>query len=177
LNKKYFIAIVLPSPALEMAESLKQQIFQQYGLSGALRSPAHITLHRPFEWKEAKEIDLINSLTTFQFAEQVKIDLLNFACFEPRVIYIDVVENVVLRDLHQQLKVFCQKHLKLLNEVNDLRGFHSHVTIAFRDLKKAQFYPLRDFYKTETFRANFGVNTIQLLKFDKKWEILQNIHL
>src|ERR1700740_434816 len=100
--KKYFLAIVIPEPLFGKTEEIKQDLFLQYGLKGALRSPSHITLHRPFEWKEEKETALIEKLGTFNFTPDFEIELRNFAFFEPRVIYINVIQNKDLAGLHQQ---------------------------------------------------------------------------
>src|ERR1043165_9503335 len=91
--KKYFIAIVLPEPVLTEVEALKQRLFAEHGLKGSLRSPAHITLHRPFVWKDDKEVILIEKLNQFTFEKPFDISLINFNWFEPRVIFIDVLRN------------------------------------------------------------------------------------
>jgi 2'-5' RNA ligase len=174
VNKKYFIAIVLPSPLLNEVEAIKYQFYSEYNLKGALRSPAHITLHRPFEWKEVKEHELIKSLKNFSFQKPFSINLKNYNFFEPRVIYIDVSKNEDLFELHKQLKIFAQKELKLFNEVNDARGFKPHITIAFRDLKKPLFYALKTEFETKEFSNSFNYNGISLLKFEKKWEVIHD---
>ncbi len=76
--KKYFIAIVIPGPLFGETEAVKQELFEAHGLKGALRSPAHITLHRPFEWKEEKEAALVETLKKFEFKTFVQISTLNF---------------------------------------------------------------------------------------------------
>ena len=55
--QKYFIALVPPEPLLSEIQRVKQQIFDDYGTKGALRSPGHITLHMPFSWEEEKKAD------------------------------------------------------------------------------------------------------------------------
>lgn len=176
--KKYFIAIVLPPPVFEEAEKIKHELYTKHHLKGALRSPAHITLHRPFEWKEEKEKLLLETLNTFKFYQKnIAIELTNFAFFEPRVIYIDVLPNTILVDLHKALKTFAKTKLGLLNEVNDLRGFHPHVTVAFRDLKKRTFYELKEEFAQKQFRASFNCNQISVLKLSTKWEVLKTINL
>ena len=100
--KKYFIAIVIPAPLQQEIEDLKQDLLKDHGLRGALRSPAHITIHRPFEWKEEKENELITKLAGFHFQNTFNIDVKNFSFFEPRVIYVDVLANDLLNQLHQQ---------------------------------------------------------------------------
>lgn len=169
--KKYFIAIVLTGELLEKAEHIKHELFERYGLKGALRSPAHITLHRPFQWKEEKEEDLINILSGFKFNRAFTLELNNFSCFAPRVVYIDIKANNDLFILHKELSAFAAARLKLLNEVEDMRGFHPHITVAFRDLKRALFHELWNEFKSRTFFGSFEVKSLSLLKLESKWEI------
>lgn len=169
--KKYFIAIVIPEPEFSLIEDIKQNLFKQYGLKGALRSPAHITIHRPFEWKEEKEGELIKKLDNFSFKESFEIELKNFDFFEPRVVFVNVMPNATLTNLHYNFKVFAKTELKLLNEWEDMRGFHPHITIANRDLKKPLFYELKERYCTMLFNGKFAAGPLCLLKLDKKWEI------
>ncbi|MCW3076389.1 MAG: 2 5 ligase [Bacteroidetes bacterium] len=171
MNKKYFIAIVLPADLFIKAEELKLKLYDDYGLKGALRSPAHLTLHRPFEWKEEKENKLIETLEKFEFNKTFGLELNNFGCFEPRVLFIDVIKNKDLTELHSRLTSFVAQNLKLLNEVEDMRGFHPHITIAFRDLKKALFPLIWQEFKTKKFSGSFEVKSIALLKLENKWEI------
>lgn len=177
MKKKYFIAIVLKEDLFEKAELLKRELFEEYGLQGALRSPAHITLHRPFEWKEEKENVLTETLGKFEFSKPFTIELNNFNCFKPRVIYIDLIKNETLYQLHSQLVLFAQKNLGLLNEAEDMRGFHPHITVAFRDLKKPLFYLLWEKFKGRNFRGSLQVAEISLLKLEDKWKILKSFSI
>jgi 2'-5' RNA ligase len=173
LNKKYFIAILPPQRVLEQVEAFKQELLQQFNLKGALRSPAHITLHRPFEWKEEKEEQLINTLSEFKFGSRFDIVLKDFNCFEPRVIFVDVMKNETLKELHTHLKYFAQEKLHLFNEVDDMRGFHPHVTVAFRDLKKNRFNEVYTQLKARPYDATFAYKGVSLLKLNSKWEELK----
>lgn len=170
MNKKYFTAIVLPPPILSEIEAIKHDLFLKHNLRGALLSPAHITLHRPFEWREEKESQLIDILKKVEFKTGFKVELKNYNFFEPRVIFIDVLKNNILKELHTSIKKFAQKELKLLNEINDLRGFYPHVTVAFRDLKKPLFYELKKGFETKEYYNSFNYSGFSLLKFEKKWE-------
>jgi 2'-5' RNA ligase len=168
--KKYFIAVVIPEPWFGQIEQLKQELRLTHGLKGALRSPAHITLHRPFEWKEEKEEALIAKLKSFEFKNDFAVQMENFAFFEPRVIYVNVIPDEVLEELHERLKHFAQRELKLYNEVNDTRGFHPHITVAFRDLKKTKFYALQPDFSARTFSGRFDYKGFSLLRMEKSWE-------
>jgi 2'-5' RNA ligase len=170
--QKYFIAIVAPEPFQTELMELKHLVKDKFNSKGALRSPAHITLHMPFEWKEEKEAVLINALQQFTFEKNCSIDLQNFSCFEPRVLFVDVLKNELLEKLQSELVVYAQKELRLFNQVNDMRGFHPHVTIAFRDLKKEKFYQALDYFKAQTYTASFQVKSFCLLKHtDKEWQV------
>jgi len=168
--QKYFIAIVAPEPLQAELMGFKEFVKENYNSKGALRSPAHITLHMPFEWKEEKEAVLINTLEQFSFKDSFDIDLKNFSCFEPRVIFVDVVKNEKLIQLQNELVGHVKKNLRLFNQSDDMRGFHPHVTIAFRDLKKEKFYQAFDHFKTQQFDASFTCNSFYLLKHNgKEW--------
>ncbi len=168
--KKYFIAVVVPEPFLEHIEAIKQWLLKDYGLKGALRSPSHITLHRPFEWKEEKEEVLIQKLSAFRFSKKFEIELQNFDFFEPRVIFVNVVPSHDLLELNECLKNFARRELNLFNEAQDLRGFSPHVTVASRDLKKKLFYELKPEFQKKIYTGIFAYAGFSLLKLESKWE-------
>lgn len=171
--KKYFIAIVIPAPVMAAVESIKQGLFEAHGLKGALRSPAHITLHRPFEWRLDREAQLREQLRQFDFEPRFRIRLQGFGFFEPRVVYISVADQPDLVHLHRQLTTFAKRELRLFNEADDLRGFHPHVTVAFRDLKKPLFYELQRELEHQAFEAEFEVRGFSLLRLENTWKELE----
>ena len=166
---KYFIAIVPPEPVFSEVENLKQIVSIKYANKSALRSPAHITLHRPFEFKAEKENLLIETLQQFKFNSEFEITLKNFSGFEPRVLFIDVIENNLLTELQKNLVQHVKINLNIFNQSNDTRGFHAHVTIAFRDLKKQLYYAAMEEYKQKTFEAKFNCKQFCLLKHTGKF--------
>lgn len=176
---RYFIAIIPPSPIYEEINQLKEYCKENFNSKAALRSPPHITLHMPFQWKEAKEEKLILAIQNFASTEQgFQINLKNFSCFEPRVIFIQVERNDTLNSVQKRLQTFCRTQLNLLNaEYRDL-PFHPHVTIAFRDLKKSFFPKAWDEFKDKKFEGQFMVSSIALLKQDqKRWNVLCELKL
>ncbi len=176
--QKYFIAIVPPEPLLAQLFEIKKNIADKYQTKGALRSPAHITLHMPFSWDETKEEKLITALNNFQFREEFKINLKNFHCFEPRVVFIDVEKNEALNNLQQQLVKHAKVNLQLFNQSDDMRGFHPHITVAFRDLKKQQFYKVWKEYQSKNLSETFTCNSFSLLKHvNDKWEVYKEFKL
>ena len=101
--QKYFLAIIPPEPLLSEIQTIKEYISKNYLSHGALQSPAHITLHMPFVWEEEKEDKLINYLRDFKFDNAINVELNNYDCFEPRVIFISVEKNDSLFLLQQKL--------------------------------------------------------------------------
>lgn len=169
-RKKYFIAILPPPGIFEKIEAIKEELYREFRLKGALRSPSHITLHRPFEWKAEKEDFLVNTLRDFTFKKKFNIELKGFDCFQPRVIFVNVLKNEELSNLHYQLTGYSKRQLGLFNESEDLRGFHPHVTVAFRDLKKQLFYKLWEQYQHKNFQESFNYMGFSLLRLEEKWE-------
>ena len=173
MHQKYFIAIVPPEPLLSDIQNIKQCISDNYQSKGALRSPGHITLHMPFSFAENKEGKLIECLNRFQFKTTFPISLHNFNCFEPRVIFINVEDQTELFNLQKQLVNHIKRYLNIFNQSDDMRGFHPHVTIAFRDLKKPVFYKIWEDYKAKSFSESFICNSFSLLKHQNdEWVVL-----
>ncbi len=172
MHQKYFIAIVPPEPVLSNITAIKTELFENYESKGALRSPAHITLHMPFSWDDEKEEKLITNLESFQFNQNINIELKDYSCFEPRVIFISVSENEHLTNLQKNLVQHCKKNLQLFNQADDMRGFRPHITVAFRDLKKPMFYKIWEIYKLKKFQSQFMCHEIYLMKhINDKWEV------
>ncbi len=169
--QKYFIAIVPSKPVLQLITELKESVCKNYGTKGALRSPAHITLHMPFSWEEEKEERLTLVLQTLRYSNNFTIELNGFDCFEPRVVFVNVKNNDDLIALQIQLVKLCKQQLHLFNQAEDLRGFHPHITVAFRDLKKPIFYKLWEDYQHKSFDATFNCSSFFLMKqVGEKWE-------
>lgn len=176
---QYFIAIVPPAPIYEEASKLKNYFRDQYNSKASLNSPPHITLHMPFEWKAEKEMFLIEKLEQFiQEKSKLKINIQGFDCFAPRVIFLKIEQTVSLADFQKELERFCKRTFQLFNaQYRDL-SFHPHITLAFRDLKKASFEMAWKEFETKDFSAEFATDSIVLLKHNGKiWEIFKEFSL
>ena len=171
--KQYFIALVPPSPLYDDALRFKNYFKEQYNSKASLNSPPHITLHMPFRWKEERENELVQALNQFSLGrESFKLQLLNFSAFPPRVIFIDVVQNELLFTLYKDLHRYCKRELNLFNASYKDQGFHPHMTLAFRDLKKPMFLKAWEEFQERKFSATFLIDKIVLLKHNGKiWEI------
>lgn len=175
----YFIAIIPPEPIYGDTLALKNHFKDQYNSKAALNSPPHITLHMPFKWKESKEAALIAGLKEFLGnQEPFEINLNSFSAFEPRVIFIDVTKDEKLESLQKQIKRFCKVELNLFNADYKEYAYHPHLTLAFRDLKKAEFYKAWEEFKEKKFETTFSGESIALLKHDEKeWKVFKEFPL
>lgn len=167
-NHSYFIAITLPEPLHSEIESIKKNISEKYGTRSVLRSPAHITIVPPFFW--GNETSLLETLNEFTFPE-FNIELKNYQRFLERVIFIDVVENKNLHELHQQFNTHFFSRYPGINKRHPY-PFHPHVTIGNRDWKPDQFNRCWNELKDQEFSKSFTFQKLKLLKnVNSKWLI------
>ncbi len=167
---RYFLAIIPPEPLASEITAVKQEFVEKYNSKGSLRSPAHITLHMPFQWKEAKEARLLEVLAQTTNFNSFKVHLNGFGAFEPKTIFIRPEHSSELEAMNKALLLTTKRELKLLHSVHK-NGYHPHLTVAFRDLKKHAFYEAWPIFEKRVFKATFEVNSFWLLKHNGKlWE-------
>ncbi len=170
--QKYFIALVPPPEIEEQIHAIKLRLSKKYATQGSLLSPAHLTLHMPFDYKVENEKKLIETLEAFTFSASIPIELENFSCFEPRVLFIAVKPNTALTKFQQEVVFHIKSRLNIFNQYESRHGFHPHITVAFRDLKKTNFYLAWEELKAEKFTAHFECGEFCLLQKEKKiWKI------
>ncbi|MEO9805699.1 MAG: 2'-5' RNA ligase family protein [Reichenbachiella sp.] len=168
----YFLALVPDQEIYAEVMTFKEEVAKKFNSKGALRSPPHITLHMPFKWRSDKEEELIERLSQFKFEHYpITVELDGFDFFEPRVVFVHVIKSEWLALLQKELTTFVRRELKFFNADYKDRGFHPHMTIGFRDLKKAVFPEVKTYYKDQSYQRQFNVSNICLLKHDgKRWE-------
>lgn len=171
----YFIAVVPPEDIQEKITDFKHTIAEKFGSRHALNAPPHITLHMPFKWKW-KKIEKLNE-TIGEINSEIhafSVELNGFGFFEPRVVFVNVVENEKLNSLQELVVDRGRKKLKLDNGNYKNQVFHPHVTIGFRDLKKRMFYEAKEYFEGKDEKFQFKVERVHLLRHDeKKWIILK----
>jgi 2'-5' RNA ligase len=171
-NARYFIAIIPPEPLYKEVQELKEYFRDRYNSRAALRSPPHITLHMPFEWKREKEGMLCEMLESFfRKISGFELKLLNFSCFAPKTIFVHVESCPELETLQKELERFCKSRLNLFHARYQDLPFHPHLTIAFRDMKKETFAQAWDEFVKKKFIREFNVTNVVLLKDNgRQWE-------
>lgn len=170
-QQRYFIAIVPRSPISEVVTQLQLGLKDKFGTRAALGSPPHITLHMPFLWNEEKEAELAHALSSFaDSVSPFNIELRDFGAFPPRVIFINVERTTALADCQHRLQRFCRLNLNLFNADYQDRPYHPHMTLAFRDLRKAAFPAAWLEFQDRSYLADFEAQGISLLKHNgQQW--------
>ncbi len=86
----------------------------------------------------------------------------------------DVVKTEALAQLQKELSDFARRELKFFNADYKDRGFHPHMTIGFRDLKKAVFPEVKSHFQDQPYQRQFEVSGFCLLKHNgEKWEVFR----
>jgi 2'-5' RNA ligase len=170
---RYLIAVLPPEPIAGDILILKEYFRDKYNSKGSLNSPAHITMHMPFEWRADREDELTGIFREFTSKHMpFPIQLDGFGSFPPRVIFVNVVNNPSLRENQERLLQYCKRVLKLSNALYRDEPFHPHITIAFRDLKKEQFEKAWEEFQSRPYFAVFEYRQLSLLKHDGKyWQV------
>lgn len=165
----FFIGILPDEPIQKEVTAFKQDCARLFQASHALKSPPHLTLIPPFPWPLQQLKKLENALEEFaQQQRPFELQLHGFNCFQPRVIFVDIVENQQLNILQSKLFHYLEKTLDL----NDERAqrFHPHMTIAHRDLQQVQFPKAWAHFSTMEYERSFQVDGLVLLEHvERKW--------
>lgn len=168
---KYFVGLLLPPAFESQIKLLKQGIAEQFQVKYALQSPAHLTLKMPFRYKEAKEAELAVRFTSLlETQEPFQLQLTRIGHFGNRNIHQQVAQSESLQHLQTTLRSFCKRSLHLVEELSD-RNFQPHVTLAYKDLKPANFEEVLAFARKNEVRGEFLVAQAYLLKkVEGRWK-------
>jgi|AntRauTorckE6833_2_1112554.scaffolds.fasta_scaffold23678_2 2'-5' RNA ligase len=172
MHQLYFIAIIPPDPLRDKIQQLKLEVKEKFNSSHSLNAPPHITLLSPFRMKEELEDNLDSLLEVFiQGFEPFEVQLNDFSTFPPRVIFIDVKKSEPLKGIQQKLEETARSKPDMFSYNYHEREYHPHITLAFKDLTKSNFYKAWDEFEDREFDEDFKADRLHLLKHDgTKWE-------
>ncbi|MCB0531497.1 MAG: 2'-5' RNA ligase family protein [Lewinellaceae bacterium] len=167
----FFIAL-LPDTGLQSeVTAFKQYCARHFGASHALKSPPHITMVSPFRWQIDRLPVLAEALAEFSGQQTAfEIELRDFGCFAPRVLFVDMVKNPNLEVLESKLALALEEKTGLKRKSG--HGFHPHMTIAHRDLQERYFREAWAYFSKLEFRRSFQAKALTLLRHTGgKWGI------
>lgn len=175
-NRRFFIALLPPEEVQNYANEVKQHFADVYHSKAAQKSPPHVTLQPPFEWEMEDLPRLENYLETFAKAQKsVPMTLLGYGAFAPRVIFIDVIKSPELLMLQKDLMAYVEESLGIIHDVSKKRAFSPHLTVAFQDLKRQDFYTAWKEFKQRELYFRFTVSQLTLLIHDgQRWQVERN---
>jgi 2'-5' RNA ligase len=176
-ESRYFIALIPPDPIRSELEHWKQFFKEEYQSKASLNSPPHITLHMPLVCPDKKLALLIHQLQGLASGyTPFAVNLKDFGAFPPRVIYVDVMPQALLFAFQKEVVRLVRQVLHLPPTDYRNTGFHPHLTLAFRDLKKEAFQRAWEKFSLMNFEAEFMIDRVYLLRHNGKiWEIFQEI--
>ena len=156
---------------------MKKDFEIHYKSKAALNSPPHITLNMPFKLKPQKEINLLENLAnTAREVAPFAIKLNDFDHFSEKVVYVRVLPNTSLLELHRGLAKMMRQSFQVFNADYKNRGYHPHMTIAFRNLNKTNFLNAWPVYAQKKYEREFTTSELPLLKHNgKTWDIYQRL--
>ncbi len=175
----FFIGVLPPEEVQEVATEIKQHFADVYDSRAALKSPPHITLQPPFEWPLEQLPILSQHLQEFaQTQPCIPMGLNGFACFKPRVIYINVIKSPELLTVQKNLMDYLESSLGIIHEKSKNRPFSPHLTVAYKDLTKPNFYKAWPEFADRPLQFEFTITQLTLLMHqDKRWQIKQQFPL
>lgn len=174
----YLIAIMPPVQIAERVHAFKEEFAERFNSSYALKVPVHITLIPPVKMEpELMEENVSSILREFAASQKpFPVALKNFQAFKPRVVYVDIEDQAPLKALRKDLAVVLRRTDWFPAET--LKGpFHPHMTIAYRDLKYADFQKAWEEFSRRKFSASFQVDHITLLRHTGLWEVQSEFKL
>jgi 2'-5' RNA ligase len=170
----YFIAIIPHRELREEIRKIKERMKAEYGAGHALKSPAHITLQRPFKRSSEDEAEISAVLKRFASTEKpFTLDINGYGAFAPRVIFVKITQSEPVRALHLHLKEVLMTELHF-NPGEIMKDVQPHISVATRDLTNESFSEAWPEFQTEEFITSFDVHSIFLMKHNgMNWDILE----
>ncbi|MEP7169210.1 MAG: 2'-5' RNA ligase family protein, partial [Bacteroidota bacterium] len=177
----YFIALIPRSELSDKITTVKNDFTRHYHSSKALNVMPHITLQNPFSRMESFETEFHLRLQDFfSTLHAFNVQLSGYDCFDNKtnpVIFINVVKNDLLFELHKKMIYFLREEMNFSAKESSYT-FHPHFTVAYRDLTDEQFNKASPIYKNKTFEGSFVSDAVYLLKHDyRKWNVLSRFDL
>ena len=178
MMEMYFVAVLLPPKIDDKVKVYKNWMKEKWNCKVGLKSPAHITIIPPFWMNAHFENKLVNAIATISSAQQTfEMQTTGFDAFKPRTLFIAVAHNESL----YRLKIETEYDLLSNQEFGlkkENRPFNPHITIATRDVQKAQFYEAWDHFKEKEFSETWQAEGLSILKHNKKnWDVIYTSQL
>jgi 2'-5' RNA ligase len=145
--------ILLNDEAFNHARSLELKLSKEFGAKGGLRQEPHVTIKAPFE---ASSLNLFEEYfdELVQTTKAFSITLNGIGSFPPNVIFIQVIKDANLINLHQKIITHMESRFQI--KPNPFEGEKKvfHTTLAMTDISdtfESQLASLKDEQPNFTF--------------------------
>lgn len=170
-KQRYFIGYSLSGQDKEVVDLLREMIATRFNVRGALSSPPHITLFRPFEMTDSAPVRqgitaLARTLAPFT------VPVTKFADFDQGVWFLEPAQHRGLLALKEKIAAVV-KHAVGISENNTRRGVRFHVTLAYKDLTPETHRRIGEFLRHEPLPlATLNIDSVTLFgqRTDGTWE-------
>lgn len=167
MTKLYYIAIYPPLEIIDEIRVFKEDLFENFDNSKALKNDAHITLLPPFSRELSLEEDIhvaFRKINTEISPFEIKLNgFASFANPKNPVLFIKPEENENLKLLHQNVT----EQFRF-----NKNAFNPHITVGYRDLTFENFEKAWSKYQHLDYQTKFLVDKISLLRFEGKWKVI-----
>lgn len=155
------------------------EVREKFGSKHSLNAPPHITLLSPFRYGVENSDQLHSLLKIFaQGFQPFKIQFNNFSTFPPRVVFMDVDKSPALTKIQGKIEELARSNSDLFNYNYHEQPYHPHLTLAFKDLTKSDFYTIWKEFEDREFRKSFTATNLHLLRHTgERWEVKRNYPL
>jgi len=170
----YFIAILPPKAEGEKIALIQKDISERYDTRAALKVEPHITLKAPFLFPAVEHPVVTDWFRQMKLAvSSFDLELRDFGAFpnpNKPVIYIKPQANPNLMDLQKQIIQDFRSHFPSIQLMSIELSYKAHLTIAYRDLKPAQFKAAWEEFREKKYGTSFSVTEIWLMQHNGvKW--------
>lgn len=169
----YLLAVLPPEPVLGQVWALKQEVHARTGSRNAIRLPPHITLLPPTRQPPGFEEAACAALQEFAATRTTfAVGLHDFAWFGNRTLFVQVVQETALREMHAALLQWCARLLPAIRP--EKRPFTPHMTLATRDLPPPLVPALQQEFAQRHYTNSFPVSALRLFRHNgQQWESIR----
>ncbi len=161
----WFLAILPPTDVTDRVRAVQQEIADRFGPHKILKIPVHVTLEAPFRLNADDAARMTEHLRFFFAAQpQFTVELRNFGTFRHSVVFIEVMPNLALLELHAHTSALLRDEHAYIKERAWQQGYTPHVTVANRDVTVPAHRAIWSEFNTRKFYAKFAVHEIHLLR-------------
>jgi len=172
-------AILLEDESFNFARQVELELCQKFGLCWGLKQSPHITIKAPFDTDKIEPfVDYLNSLAARTKPFEIKLE--GFGYFEPKVIFLDVKENLKLKQLHFSILNYMKEKFKI--EPHEFEGYNVkfHSAVALEDVSEEKFFQGKKYLKKYNPRFKFTAKTFGIFYYlgeDAGWIIARRIKI